>query len=244
MDPDLSHKDPRGRFLKEAVAVKTPLTRGDPALPLSQPHSSPKGLPPQASAALPSLHDEPTLCLPAHPLWPLHPLYTTYPWAGDSLSSFNFYLSYFYLFICVCACMQSHRCLSEEKGSGDSQPSTMWVLGTKRRSSGKGLYLLLERPLQLRRSFSVSTLEAAPHPLVSPNTDKCQLMSHKGISCCHRVQKSSLGAAISSPCHCLEQPVPVGCLTHSPLVLPWRRRDTSLYMGMMGDEGWASKESA
>lgn len=173
MDPDLSHKDPRGRFLKEAVAVKTPLTRGDPALP-SQLHFSPKGgSPPQTfSAALPSsLHDEPTLCLPAHPPRPLHPPYTTYPWAGDSLSSFNFYL-----FICVGTCMQSHRCLSGEKGTGDSHASTMWVLGTKRRSSGKGLYLLLQRPgghspqkpLQLRRSCGGSTLEAAPHPLVSP----------------------------------------------------------------------------
>lgn len=71
--------------------------------------------------------------------------------------------------------MQSHRCLSGEKGTGDSHASTMWVLGTKRRSSGKGLYLLQrpgghspQKPLQLRRSCGGSTLEAAPHPLVSP----------------------------------------------------------------------------
>lgn len=68
-------------------------------------------------------------------------------------------------------------------------------------------------------------------------------MSHKGTAVATESRRAAL--QLPSPCHCPEQPVAaVASHTLAPGVAeqgrgtePWRRRDTSLYMDMMGDKG-------
>lgn len=81
-----------------------------------------------------------------------------------------------------------------------------------------------------------------PSPCV-PNTDEYQLMSHKGTAVAIESRRAAL--QLPSPCHCPEQPVAAvvshtlapGAAERGRGTEPWRRRDTSLYINMMGNKG-------
>lgn len=250
-DPDLSHKDPRRRLLKEAVAVKTPRTRGDPTPPTSpppllSPTSHQRGSPPQTSAALPSSLNMMSLpCARQHTRRVLRcPCALCTPPVLGQLTHLVvlIFICFIFIYVFVYAHARNHKGAlvgRRSQGTANLPPSGSWEP-----SAGP-------IPAPSEASPAEEELQrdhpggCTPSPCV-PNTDECQLMRHKGTSCCHRVQKSGLAAAISLP---LPRAARASCgVSHTH---PWCCRageghgalEKERHLPIRGYDGWPGRTS-